>query len=100
MALTGTGFREFRGREPLPWRRWRAGLLLVALLVVTSGCGNFRTGEMEVPGIVRFKLPAFPSTGSSAVLVFTEMHYQPSYRSQEGPRLLPPADSVPVTGKE
>ena len=28
------------------------------------------------------------------------MHYQPSYRSQEIPRLLPPSDSVPVTGRE
>lgn len=31
--------------------------------------------------------------------VFPEMHYQQSYRLQEPPRRLPPADSVPVTGK-
>ncbi|MCY4436103.1 MAG: cytochrome c [Chloroflexi bacterium] len=31
--------------------------------------------------------------------VFPEMHYQQSYRQQEPPRRLPPADSVPVTGK-
>ena len=32
--------------------------------------------------------------------IFTEMHFQPSYRTQEGPRILPPPDSVPITGKE
>lgn len=31
--------------------------------------------------------------------VFPEMHYQQSYRQQEPPRRLPPAESVPVTGK-
>ena len=55
---------------------------------------------MEIRGIARFKLPAFPQTGANKVQMFTEMHYQPSYRSQEGPRLLPPPDSVPVTGRE
>ena len=39
-------------------------------------------------------------TGNYAVEIFTEMHYQPSYRSQEVPRLLPPEGSVPITGKE
>ena len=32
--------------------------------------------------------------------IFTEMHFQPSYRVQEGPRILPPPDSVPITGRE
>lgn len=32
--------------------------------------------------------------------IFPEMHYQQSYRSQEPPRLAPPADSVPITGRE
>ena len=45
-------------------------------------------------------MPAFPETGSNKVQIFTEMHYQPSFRSQEGPRLLPPPDSVPLTGRE
>ena len=31
---------------------------------------------------------------------FPEMHYQQSFRPQEPPRLYPPAQSVPVTGKE
>ncbi len=37
------------------------------------------------------------STGSYPVDVFTEMHYQQSYRSQEPPRLLPAEDAVPFT---
>jgi len=49
---------------------------------------------------IRFKLPAFPETGSHAVVVFSEMHYQPSFGSQEIPRLLPASDSVPITGAE
>ena len=28
------------------------------------------------------------------------MHYQPSYKSQEPNRILPPTNSVPMTGKE
>lgn len=32
--------------------------------------------------------------------IFPEMHYSPVYRPQEPPRLSPPADSVPVGGKE
>jgi len=77
-----------------------ATLLLLALGLAASGCGNIRTGDVDIFGIARFKLPAFPETGSHAVLMFSEMHYSPSYKSQEGPRLLPPPDSVPVTGKE
>ena len=32
--------------------------------------------------------------------IFQEMHYSQSYRSQEPPRLQPPQDSVPITGKD
>ena len=76
--------------------------LLVALgvLLLASACGNIRTGEAEIHGIVSFKMPAFPKSGTHAVVIFSEMHYQPSYRFQEGPRLLPPPDSVPRTGRE
>ncbi|MDO8690271.1 MAG: cytochrome c, partial [Dehalococcoidia bacterium] len=31
---------------------------------------------------------------------FPEMHYAPFYRPQEPARLSPPADAVPITGKE
>ena len=80
----------------------RMALVLVgALLVAASlGCYNTRTGQVNVGGSVSFKLPAFTQTGPHAVDIFTEMHFQPSYRTQEGPRILPPPDSVPITGKE
>ncbi len=42
----------------------------------------------------------FRSTGSYPFDIFQEMHYNQSFKAQEPPRLLPPADSVPVTGKE
>ena len=76
-------------------------MLLAALLALASlGCYNTRTGRVDVGGAINFKLPAFTQTGPHAVDIFTEMHFQPSYRTQEGPRILPPADSVPITGRE
>ncbi len=83
--------------------RLRIGLLLGLVLLLTIsalGCYNTRTGNVDVGDSINFKLPAFPQTGSHAVEVFTDMHFQPSYRSQEGPRILPPEGSVPVTGRE
>ena len=75
--------------------------LLPLLVVLTAvGCYNNNTGDANVGGAINFKLPAFPETGANAVQVFTEMHYQPSYRVQEGPRLLPPEGSVPISGRE
>ncbi len=81
-------------------RRLCGALLLALLAAAAISCGNPRTGDAEVHGIVKFKMPAFPETGSNKVQIFTEMHYQPSYRSQEGPRLLPHPESVPITGRE
>ena len=69
-------------------------------LLAALGCYNNNTGETRVSEDIYFKLPAFPETGSNKVQIFTEMHYQPSYRSQEGPRIDPPASAVPITGKE
>ena len=81
-----------------------ARLAAVALglfaLMAALGCYNNNTGETRVSEDIYFKLPAFPETGSNKVQIFTEMHYQPSYRSQEGPRIDPPASAVPITGKE
>ena len=71
-----------------------------ALTLTAAACYNTRSGEANVGDAINFKLPAFPETGANAVQMFTEMHYQPSYRAQEGPRLLPPSDSVPITGRE
>ena len=81
-------------------RRFWGALLLAFLVAASASCGNLRTGEAEIHGIAKFKMPAFPETGSNKVQIFTEMHYQPSYKSQEGPRLHPAPDSVPVTGRE
>ena len=80
----------------------RMALMLVAALLVLAslGCYNIRTGRVDVGGSINFKLPAFTQTGPHAVDIFTEMHFQPSYRTQEGPRILPPPDSVPITGRE
>jgi hypothetical protein len=74
--------------------------ILLAALLVSSGCYNSKTGEVKVGGAISFELPVFPKTGSHAVQIFSEMHYSPSYRSQEVPRILPPEGSVPVTGAE
>ena len=81
-----------------------ARLAAVALglfaVLASLGCYNNNTGETRISEDIHFKLPAFPETGSNKVQVFTEMHYQPSYRSQEGPRIDVPASAVPITGKE
>ena len=84
---------------PLLLKRWSI-LALVMLAVAGAGCYNNNTGETNIGGKIKFTLPAFPETGTNVAQVFTEMHYQPSFRSQEGPRLLPPADSVPITGRQ
>ena len=69
-------------------------------MVASLACsGNIRTGEVEIYGIAKFGMPAFPESGNF-IEIFNEMHYQPWHKSQEGPRLLPPLDSVPVTGRE
>ena len=65
-----------------------------------AACYNAKTGDTEVYGVARFKLPVVPETGSHRVMVFSEMHYQPKFDSQDVPRLLPAPDSVPVTGRE
>ena len=74
--------------------------VVTASMLFVLACGDLRTGDVEVYGIARFKLPAWPETGSNVVEVYNEMHYQPSYKYGEGPRLMPPPDSVPVTGIE
>ena len=73
---------------------------LAAISLLTLACYNSTTGHTEIKGVARFKLPVLPETGSHKVVVFSEMHYQPKFESQEVPRLLPPPDSVPVTGRD
>ena len=87
-----------RGHGP---RTWCTALAVAAAMLVVAACSaDVRSGDAEVYGVAKFKLPAWPETGANTVEVFNEMHYQPSYKSQEGPRVLPPLDSVPVTGRE
>ncbi len=75
--------------------------VLVVLAALSTSCSwNLRTGEASIYGIARFTLPAFPETGPHFFVVFSEMHFSPAYRIQDLPRILPPEDSVPVTGKE
>lgn len=81
-------------------RRSLVLLALVSMFLLSVGCYNKTTGETNIGGSISFTLPAFPQSGTHAVVIFSEMHYQPSIRSQEIPRLLSPSDSVPVTGKE
>ena len=38
------------------------------------------------------------STGSYPIDIFQEMHYNATYKAGEPPRLLPPEDSIPVSG--
>ena len=76
-------------------------LLALALLlaVASAACYNNNSGDVQLfGGLIKFKLPAFPESGANAVVIFNEMQFQPVYRAQEGPRLLPPPESVPVSG--
>ena len=83
----------------IPFKRLALlGVVLIAL--AGAACYDNNTGETNIGGSINFTLPTFQETGANSVQIFTEMHYQPSYKSQEGPRLLPPSDSVPVTGRE
>ena len=75
-------------------------LAFVAMALMATACYNTKTGRVDVGGEITFTLPVFMETGSHAVEMWTEMHFQPSYRVQEGPRILPPEGSVPVTGAE
>jgi mono/diheme cytochrome c family protein len=76
----------------------RALLLACVVMLMAAACYNSTTGDTEIHGIANFKLPVLPKTGSHKVMVFSEMHYQPSFRVQEGPRLLPATQSVAFSG--
>lgn len=95
MTSPTTWLKERGRRNPATWSRAFALLFLVALALAAVGCGNPRTGKAKIYGIAEFGMPAFPESGANVVEIFNEMHYQPSYKSQEGPRLLPPPDSAP-----
>ena len=84
-------------------RHWRLRLLAgvaMLLLLLAVGCYNSKTGATNIGGAINFTLPVFTETGGNVLEIFTEMHFQPSYREGEIPRLLPPEGSVPITGAE
>ncbi len=66
--------REDRGS---PLRRGKLAVAALALSLGMTGC----------------------ATGAYPLDIFPEMHYQQSFRSQEGPRVEAPTDSVPRQGK-
>ncbi len=80
------------------WYRMPTLLLACVVALIAIGCYNSTSGDTELYGIAEFKLPVLPKTGSHKVMVFSEMHYQPSFRVQEGPRLLPVSASVAFSG--
>lgn len=90
------------GWKMIGLRSQKAAVLavLLSMVLLATACYNLRTGRVDVGDSINFGLPAFPETGSHAIEIYTEMHFQPSYRVQEGPRLLPPDGSVPVSGAE
>ena len=69
--------------------------LATVLLGASLGCYDRETGDTEIYGIANFKLPVVKEKGAHTFVVFTEMHYSPAHRIQEGPRLLPAEGSVP-----
>ena len=73
-------------------------LLMGVVALLAAACYNSTSGATEIKGVARFKLPVLAKTGSHKVMVFNEMHYQPSFRVQEGPRLLPTTQSVAFAG--
>jgi mono/diheme cytochrome c family protein len=76
-------------------------LSFAIVLVLVSCTANIKTGEVKILGeTATIHLPAIPGSGSHAILIFTEMHYQPSYKSQEIPRIMPHSEAVPMNGKE
>ena len=76
-------------------------LFLFSILLLTACTGNIKTGELNILGETStLDMPAVPKSGSHALVIFSEMHYQPSYKSQEIPRIMPNPEAVPMNGKE
>ncbi len=97
---TATGpWRRLQAPQRL-FRQARALLGLSVVLWVSVACYDSEVGRASLGSAIWFEAPAITETGPTPIEVFTEMHYQQSFRIQEGPRILPPPDSVPVTGRE
>jgi cytochrome c1 len=63
-----------------------------------------RISKLRLPAIVVSLSAAWAlagcETGNYPLDIFPEMHYQASHRTQEGPQIDAPSDSIPTTGKE
>ena len=82
-------------------KRYTFLLFLFSILLLTACAGNIKTGELNILGETsNLDMPAVPKSGSHALVIFSEMHYQPSYKSQEIPRIMPNPEAVPMNGKE
>ena len=82
-------------------KRYTFLLFLFSILLLTACTGNIKTGELNILGETStLDMPAVPKSGSHALVIFSEMHYQPSYKSQEIPRIMPNPEAVPMNGKE
>ena len=76
-------------------------VFLLSALFLTACAGDIKTGELNILGeTATLDMPAIPKSGSHAIVIFSEMHYQPSYKSQEIPRIMPNPEAVPMNGKE
>ena len=81
--------------------RYTFFVFLFSILLLTACAGNTKTGELNILGeTATLDMPAVPKSGSHAIVIFSEMHYQPSYKSQEIPRIMPNPEAVPMNGKE
>ncbi|MBU93409.1 MAG: hypothetical protein CL723_02315 [Chloroflexi bacterium] len=82
-------------------KRYIPLLLFISVLFLTACTGNIKTGELNILGETDILgMPAIPKSGSHAIMIFSEMHYQPSFKSQEIPRIMPNPEAVPMNGKE
>ena len=79
-------------------------MLATAMSILMTRINGGRR-RVRVPGLVGLALAlaagllaAGCSQGAYPLDIFYEMHYQPSYKAQEPPRLSPPASAVPWYG--
>ena len=79
---------------------FRVGRPLGLALLGRSGARWGPLLRLGLLGVAVALLAASCAKGTYPLDFFYEMHYQPTYHSQEPPRLMPAAQSVPVTGKE
>ena len=92
----GTGINDYIGTTE--------AMLATAMSIMMTRINGARR-RVRVPGLVGLALAlaagllaAGCSQGAYPLDIFYEMHYQPSYKAHEPPRLSPPASAVPWYG--